>query len=284
MISDLIEPAPFSAPAPPPRLSLAGAAAAQAPGWPALERDYIAFTHIQDPVRAGARGDRAALERWPDDSPAALAAQKTALLGFKARLAAIPPSSLSEEDRLSRAVMARRVELSLESLDLDEARLAVPVRPGLLHHARRNGHGHDARERGGRAGLAEAAGRHPGLFRDRDGQPAARDRHRLHPARPGDAERDQGGGGRRRRPTRKEPAAPALRHPARHRPRGPPRRPAGPGGGDRPHPDPPGAGDSSPPSCATATCPMRGRSSGCRAFRAGRATTPSSCGGRPRPT
>jgi uncharacterized protein (DUF885 family) len=104
-------------------LALAGTAAAQAPGWPALERDYIAFTHVQDPVRAGARGDRAALERWPDDSPAALAAQKTALEAFKARLAAIPPSSLSDEDRLSRAVMARRVELSLEGLELDEARV-----------------------------------------------------------------------------------------------------------------------------------------------------------------
>jgi uncharacterized protein (DUF885 family) len=113
-------------------LSLAGAAAAQAPAWPALERDYIAFTHVEDPVRAGGRGDRAALERWPDDSPAALAAQKTALEGFKARLAAIPASSLNDEDRLSRAVMARRVELSLDGLDLDEARLPFQFGQGFF--------------------------------------------------------------------------------------------------------------------------------------------------------
>jgi hypothetical protein len=45
-------------------LALAGTAAAQAPGWPALEHDYIAFTHIQDPVRA-----RAAPTTAPPHSP-----------------------------------------------------------------------------------------------------------------------------------------------------------------------------------------------------------------------
>ena len=36
----------------------------------AIVHDYDAYARVQDPVRAGQRGDRAALRRWPDDSPA----------------------------------------------------------------------------------------------------------------------------------------------------------------------------------------------------------------------
>lgn len=100
------------------------AAAAQAPGWPALERDYIVFMRQQDPLRAGARGDRAALAVWPDHSPAALSAQAAALQDFKARLARTPVRESSEQDPLSRAMMARQIDLALESLALDEPRLA----------------------------------------------------------------------------------------------------------------------------------------------------------------
>ncbi len=100
--------------------------------WASLQRDYIAFTHIQDPLRAGARGDRAALARWPDDSPRALAAQKAALEGFKARLLRIPSSSLEPEDALSRTVMAQQVDLSLESMELDEARLPFQTGQGFF--------------------------------------------------------------------------------------------------------------------------------------------------------
>ncbi|MDP1738847.1 MAG: DUF885 family protein [Caulobacter sp.] len=92
--------------------------------WRDLDRDYVAFIHLQDPIRAGARGDREALTRWPDNSPAALAAQAVALKGFRARLAAIPDSDLGEDDRLSRAIMARQIDVALEGMALDEQRLA----------------------------------------------------------------------------------------------------------------------------------------------------------------
>jgi uncharacterized protein (DUF885 family) len=114
-------------------LCLFGRAEAGEPAdWSALKRDYVVFTHVQDPLRAGARGDRAALERWPDDSPAALDSQKRALDGFKARLDAIPEASLAPEERLSRAVMARQIGLSIESLAFDEARLAFQNGQGFF--------------------------------------------------------------------------------------------------------------------------------------------------------
>ena len=103
--------------------------------WAALERDYIALTHRQDPLRAGGRGDRAALARWPDDSPDALAAQKTELLALRARLRALSASTLTPENELSRTVMARQIETSLGSLDLGEARLAFQTGQGFFHSA-----------------------------------------------------------------------------------------------------------------------------------------------------
>ncbi|MDQ0464391.1 uncharacterized protein (DUF885 family) [Caulobacter ginsengisoli] len=118
------------------RLILAGLAAAfmmSGPGvaeqssfspWDSLSADYVAFTHEQDPIRAGARGDAEALRRWPDNSPANLARQAKTLKGFQARLAAIPTEGLSETDALSKAMMARQAAVSLESIALDEARLA----------------------------------------------------------------------------------------------------------------------------------------------------------------
>jgi uncharacterized protein (DUF885 family) len=107
-----------------PAPQLAPQMAPQSAAWRDLDRDYVAFIHLQDPLRAGARGDRDALTRWPDNSPAGLAAQAGALKGFRARLSAISDSDLGPDDRLSRAVMARQVDLALEGLALDEQRLA----------------------------------------------------------------------------------------------------------------------------------------------------------------
>jgi uncharacterized protein (DUF885 family) len=100
--------------------------------WAALERDYIALTHRQDPLRAGGRGDRAALARWPDDSQDALAARKTELLSLRARLRALPAAMLSHQNELSRTVMARQIDTSLGSLDFDEARLAFQTGQGFF--------------------------------------------------------------------------------------------------------------------------------------------------------
>lgn len=92
--------------------------------WRDLDRDYVAFIHLQDPIRAGARGDSDALTRWPDNSPAAIAAQAAALKGFRARLAAIPAGGADDDEMLSRAIMARQIDVALEGVALDEQRMA----------------------------------------------------------------------------------------------------------------------------------------------------------------
>ena len=96
-------------------------AAATPTAWRDLDRDYVAFIHQQDPIRAGARGDREALTRWPDNSPAGIAAQTTALKGFKARLGA---NRGGAGDPLDAAIMARQIDVALEGIALDEQRLA----------------------------------------------------------------------------------------------------------------------------------------------------------------
>ena len=44
-----------------------------------IGRDFDVHMRILDPVRAGQRGDRDALRRWPDNSPAAVAERKQRL-------------------------------------------------------------------------------------------------------------------------------------------------------------------------------------------------------------
>lgn len=106
-------------------LSSIGLAKAQAAttskSWADLDRDYIAFTHLQDPIRAGARGDREALTRWPDNSPAAIVDQAATLKGFKARLAAVGNAAT---DPLDAAIMARQIDIALEAIAFDDQRMA----------------------------------------------------------------------------------------------------------------------------------------------------------------
>jgi len=95
---------------------------AGADGISAIVRDYDAYARIQDPVRAGQRGDRAALRRWPDDSPAAVADRKAQLLRFRERLAALP-ANLPDEGALNRDLLVDRVDVALEGLAFDEERI-----------------------------------------------------------------------------------------------------------------------------------------------------------------
>jgi uncharacterized protein (DUF885 family) len=97
--------------------------AASADDLAVIVRDFDAHTRIVDPVRAGQRGDREALRRWPDDSPAAVAARRERLLDFRARLAALGPAAASEVDALNRALLADRVEVALAGLAFDEERI-----------------------------------------------------------------------------------------------------------------------------------------------------------------
>ncbi|MDH4105028.1 MAG: DUF885 domain-containing protein [Gammaproteobacteria bacterium] len=85
--------------------------------------DFDAFSRAQDPVRAAQRGDAAAARIWPDNSPAAVAARRSALQQFERRLQALPPTGLGEEDALNRDLLLGRVQLALDGFQFDEERL-----------------------------------------------------------------------------------------------------------------------------------------------------------------
>jgi uncharacterized protein (DUF885 family) len=92
----------------------------------ALDRliaDYEAYSLSLDPIEAGAQGDRAALSRLPDDSPAADAARVKGLGALKARLAAIDAATLSEDGRINREFLAWTLDRRLQSLAFDENRM-----------------------------------------------------------------------------------------------------------------------------------------------------------------
>jgi uncharacterized protein (DUF885 family) len=88
-----------------------------------LAADYEAWALADDPLTAGREGDRAALAKLPDVTPAADAARRRALEGFKARLGRMAPAGLSAEARLNRDFLAWTLDRRLSSLSFDEARL-----------------------------------------------------------------------------------------------------------------------------------------------------------------
>jgi uncharacterized protein (DUF885 family) len=98
-------------------------ATARADDVPSIVRDYDAFARTQDPVRAAQRGDREAARRWPDNSPAAVAARRDSLLGFRRRLQAVPAVGLADEDGLNRGLLLDRTASALEGLGFDEERM-----------------------------------------------------------------------------------------------------------------------------------------------------------------
>lgn len=89
----------------------------------ALVADYDAWWLADDPFTAGALGDRAALSRLPDVTPAVDAARKRALEAFRRRLATVSPDGLSNEARLNREFLDWTLDRRLASLSFDEARL-----------------------------------------------------------------------------------------------------------------------------------------------------------------
>jgi uncharacterized protein (DUF885 family) len=88
-----------------------------------IVHDFDAHMRIEDPLRAGQRGDREALTRWPDNSPAAVSERRKRLLGFRDRLAAIDAARLSESDALNHALLTDRVDVALAGLAFDEERI-----------------------------------------------------------------------------------------------------------------------------------------------------------------
>jgi uncharacterized protein (DUF885 family) len=98
------------------------ACAAAASPLKALIDDFDRFQRVRDPVSAGLEGDRAALERWPDDSPAAIAARRASLDGFRRRLEAIPAAPPDTEDGLNRAFLAQLLDDQLQGAGFDQER------------------------------------------------------------------------------------------------------------------------------------------------------------------
>lgn len=112
--------------------SISAAQAASITPAQRLIADYDAFNSEQDPISAAARGDIAASERWPDDSPAADAARYKAFVAFDNRLKALDPVSLQGEDRLNIALIQWRVELAIEGQRFDEARMPFTSDEGFF--------------------------------------------------------------------------------------------------------------------------------------------------------
>jgi uncharacterized protein (DUF885 family) len=107
--------------------------AAPSPEMKALGDDYVAFLRVQDPIRAGFRGDRNAARRWPDNSVAAVAERKRALENFRTRLIALEKTPLDAEDALNRDIIRARVDIALDSFAYDEERIPFITGEGFYN-------------------------------------------------------------------------------------------------------------------------------------------------------
>jgi uncharacterized protein (DUF885 family) len=106
-------------------LASVSAQSSQSPAaWRAIVADWEAMERREDPLTAGAEGDRAALPRLPDITPAADARRLSALMTFKSRLAATDPAALPAGDRFDHAFLGREVNERIERAGFDPARLA----------------------------------------------------------------------------------------------------------------------------------------------------------------
>ena len=104
-------------------LALARPALADDRALNALVSQYEAFALGEDPVEAGHQGDKAALAKLWDVTPAADARRAKALAGFKGKLAKISRAGLSTEARLNADFLAWTLDRQLSSLTFDEARM-----------------------------------------------------------------------------------------------------------------------------------------------------------------
>jgi uncharacterized protein (DUF885 family) len=97
----------------------------------ALVADFEALSASRDPIREGGNGNLAALSQWPDDSTTALSTYGKALNGLMARLNAIAPASLCPDQALNQALIRDRLELEIDGLRFDEARLPFNTGDGF---------------------------------------------------------------------------------------------------------------------------------------------------------
>jgi uncharacterized protein (DUF885 family) len=90
-----------------------------------LVADYEAWWLSEDPFSAGRLGDKAALAKLPDVTPAADARRKAALEGFRGRLAAVSDAGLSADAKLNRDLLRWTVASQLARLSFDDARMPI---------------------------------------------------------------------------------------------------------------------------------------------------------------
>ncbi|MDZ4373956.1 MAG: DUF885 family protein [Phenylobacterium sp.] len=90
-----------------------------------LAADFDAFLLAEDPFTAGRQGDRAALSKLPDATPAADARRRAALKGFETRLGAIPTDAISEPAMLNHGYLAWELKSRLGQIEHDAARMPI---------------------------------------------------------------------------------------------------------------------------------------------------------------
>jgi len=114
-------------------LAWSAAAATPADDLKALIAEYVAYSRLQDPIRAAQRDDMEAARRWPDDSVAAVAARHNALEGFHTRLDSLAGAELAADDALNRDILIDRVNVALEGLTFDEERMPFITGEGFYN-------------------------------------------------------------------------------------------------------------------------------------------------------
>ncbi len=103
---------------------------AQLAAWKQLVADFEKHERRESPLGAGREGDRDALRRLPDITPAGDARRLAAMQEFAARIAAVNPRALSPEDAFNHAFLERVVAESIYRARFDGARFAFNAEGG----------------------------------------------------------------------------------------------------------------------------------------------------------
>jgi uncharacterized protein (DUF885 family) len=93
--------------------------------------DYDIAQKRFHPIAVSIDGDRDALSRLDDDSPAAQAEEFKILDGLATRLKALPPSDPLSEDSINRSYLTFVLQMRLKELSLDTARMAFDAYSGF---------------------------------------------------------------------------------------------------------------------------------------------------------
>ena len=93
---------------------------------------YERLDRQADPITAGGEGDREALRRLPDVSPAAMAALRRDLTTLRAELAQVPAQGLSDGDAVNRAFLMRVIDERIEGIGFDDERAPISNGDGFF--------------------------------------------------------------------------------------------------------------------------------------------------------